>query len=308
MNLIQSKKNHSSKIDLQTMIKTPAFIHFHQPGMMTSVQDWARYDMVHFGVPYSGVMDRISMTLVNHLLHNPENAAVLEMAHVGPKMIFEMPTRIAFAGAEADIYLNEKPIKLGKVYEVGEDAVVEVKKFRRRQWLYMGVQGGLESEMVGNSRSWFPAITPRSKVVKGDSITYLYEDRYFPPEDSHSKIKDNWYKENVLKVFAGPEWEQLPKLLHNRILSKTFTVSEQINRMAYQLEEDIENDLEPILTAPVYPGTVQLTPSGKLIVLMRDAQVTGGYPRILQVDIHSLNILAQKRSGEKIKFSIIEDE
>ena len=162
--------------------------------------------------------------------------------------------------------------------------------------------------MVGNSRSWFPGVTPRSRVVKGDSITYLYEDRYFPPEDSHSKIKANWYKDNVLKVFAGPEWEQLPKLLHNRILSKTFTVSEQINRMAYQLEENIENDLEPILTAPVYPGTIQLTPSGKLIVLMRDAQVTGGYPRILQVDIHSLNILAQKRSGEKIKFSIIEND
>ncbi|WP_373495865.1 biotin-dependent carboxyltransferase family protein [Aquiflexum sp.] len=290
------------------MIKTPAYIHFHQPGMMTSVQDWARYDMVYFGVPYSGVMDRISMTLVNHLLHNPENAAVLEMAHVGPKMIFEMPTRIVFAGAEADIYINERSIKLGKVYDVGEDAVVEVKKFRRRQWLYMGVQGGLESEMVGKSRSWYPGVTPRDKMVKGDTITYLYEERYYPPENSHSKIKANWYKESIIKVFEGPEWDQLPKLAINRILNRSFTVSEQINRMAYQLEETIENDIQPILTSPVYPGTVQLTPSGKLIILMRDAQVTGGYPRILQVDMHSMNILAQKRSGEKIKFSIIVDE
>ena len=290
------------------MIKTPAYIHFHQPGLMTSVQDWARYDLVTYGVPYSGVMDRISMTLVNHLLHNPENAAVLEMAHVGPKMVFEMPTRIAFAGAEADIYHNDRPVKLGEIIEIEEDDVVWVKKFRRRQWLYMGIQGGLESEMVGNSRSWYVSVTPREKVIKGDTICYLYEERYFPPENSHSKIKANWYKDNVLKVYPGPEWDQLPRLLHNRILSKTFTISELINRMAYQLEEGMENDIPPILTAPVYPGTVQLTPGGQMIILMRDAQVTGGYPRILQVDIHSMNILAQKRAGEKIKFSIIVDE
>ena len=42
------------------------------------------------------------------------------------------------------------------------------------------------------------------------------------------------------------------------------------------------------------PGTVQLTPQGKLIILMRDAQVTGGYPRIFQLTEQSINILSQK--------------
>jgi allophanate hydrolase subunit 2 len=39
--------------------------------------------------------------------------------------------------------------------------------------------------------------------------------------------------------------------------------------------------------------------------LMRDGQVTGGYPRILQVDNISLNVLSQKRAGEKIKFELM---
>jgi allophanate hydrolase subunit 2 len=45
-----------------------------------------------------------------------------------------------------------------------------------------------------------------------------------------------------------------------------------------------------------------------LIVLMRDAQVTGGYPRILQVENNSLSILSQKKPGDKIKFSLLKEE
>lgn len=289
------------------MIKTPAYVHFIQPGFLTTVQDWARYSMVPWGVPYSGVMDRISMTLVNFLLGNHENAAVLEMTHTGPEMVFDMPTRIAFAGADADIYLNGKPIKKGEVIQIEEEDRILVKRFRKHQWLYMGIQGGFESEMVGKSRSWYPGITPRHRMEKGESLCYFYEERYFPPVKPSSKIKANWYKKSEILAFPGPEWNQLPKLLQNRILKKSFTVSDLVNRMAYQLEELIDNNIAPILTSPVYPGTVQLTPSGQLIILMRDAQVTGGYPRILMLENNSLSILSQKTPGSKINFKLTQN-
>ena len=72
--------------------------------------------------------------------------------------------------------------------------------------------------------------------------------------------------------------------------------------MAYQLIETFENDLKPIITSAVLPGTVQLTPSGKLIVLMRDCQTTGGYPRVLQLKALALDVLAQKFTGNNIEF------
>jgi allophanate hydrolase subunit 2 len=50
------------------------------------------------------------------------------------------------------------------------------------------------------------------------------------------------------------------------------------------------------------PGTIQLTPSGRVIILCRDCQTTGGYPRILQLDKKSLDCLSQKVTGEKINF------
>ena len=46
------------------------------------------------------------------------------------------------------------------------------------------------------------------------------------------------------------------------------------------------------------------SPSGKLIILMRDCQVTGGYPRILQLKESGINSLAQKSTNDKLQFRI----
>jgi len=60
-----------------------------------------------------------------------------------------------------------------------------------------------------------------------------------------------------------------------------------------------------IISSPVTQGTVQLTSSGELIVLMADAQTVGGYPRVLQVIAADLPILAQKKPGELIQFEMV---
>ena len=76
--------------------------------------------------------------------------------------------------------------------------------------------------------------------------------------------------------------------------------------MAYTLEELLENELTPIITSLVQPGTVQLTPAGNIIVLMRDAQTTGGYPRILQLSEQAMNQLSQKRTKDWIGFDMVD--
>lgn len=70
------------------------------------------------------------------------------------------------------------------------------------------------------------------------------------------------------------------------------------------LREKVENNLPSILSSGVLPGTVQLTPSGELIILMRDCQVTGGYPRILQLTEEAINRLAQKTTNDLVNFRI----
>ena len=108
----------------------------------------------------------------------------------------------------------------------------------------------------------------------------------------------------LLNVFKGPEFNLLNTKAKKYLFKTKFTIRAN-NRMAYNLEEKLPVRLKSIVSSPVLPGSVQLTPSGKIIILHRDCQTSGGYPRILQLDKKSLNHLSQLKSNEKIKFNII---
>ena len=88
------------------------------------------------------------------------------------------------------------------------------------------------------------------------------------------------------------------------ISSNIFKISNNYNRMAIQLSDLLVNNLKPIITSIVMPGTVQLTPAGSLIILMKDCQTTGGYPRILQLEEKSINSLAQLKKDSELSFSL----
>jgi allophanate hydrolase subunit 2 len=107
---------------------------------------------------------------------------------------------------------------------------------------------------------------------------------------------------NVLQVSSAPEFELLPKHLVAALFSQEFTVSALADRIGAQLEQLLANELSPIITSPVIPGTVQLTPDGRLIVLLAGCQSTGGYPRVLQLNFEALSIMAQLGSGAALQF------
>lgn len=104
----------------------------------------------------------------------------------------------------------------------------------------------------------------------------------------------------------GPEFDILNDQDKKTIFNSTFMVTKDNNRMGYRLEGSPYTNPANynMLTSSVLPGTVQLTPSGQLIVLMQDCQTTGGYPRILQVTQSGINSLAQKKSSDAITFEI----
>ena len=57
-----------------------------------------------------------------------------------------------------------------------------------------------------------------------------------------------------------------------------------------------------MISAAVTRGSVQLTHEGQPVLLMADAQTTGGYPRIAQVAAVDLPVCAQYRPGDRIFF------
>jgi len=274
------------------------------PGFYSTIQDLGRFGFQDYGVPCSGVMDRYSAIMANTLLGNSNNAAVIEMTLKGPKLLFESNTSICISGANMPPVLNGTPIELNSVIKVKKGDILSFGTLRNGVRTYLAVKHGIKSEQIMSSRSMYPNVTTYTRFQKNDIMDI---DQTLHVDATHASVKiANTHLDSVhLEVHKGPEFDQLLKDQQETLFSNEFTVAKENNRMAYQLDQTLDNDLLPIITSLVLPGTVQLTPSGKLIVLMRDCQTTGGYPRILQLSEGAINILSQKFTGDKVVFNFL---
>ena len=273
-------------------------------GFYTSIQDLGRKDYQHLGVPISGAMDLEAAKLANAILDNNEHCAVLEMTMVGPKLEFTCNSAVSVTGANLSPTLNGVRINNYLAINVNKGDVIEFGSLNKGFRSYLAVSGGFQTAFVLNSRSMYKGVTQTPLLQKGDMLA-IESKNYVSNKNASIKPNTDYIENHIIQVYKGPEFYKLNEIQISSLFDKDFTIAKENNRMAYQLNELIENNLKDIITSLVLPGTVQLTSSGKLIVLMRDCQTTGGYPRVLQLSEISINNLAQKFTGNKIKFRLI---
>lgn len=274
-------------------------------GFYTTIQDLGRKGFAQFGVPFSGAMDKYSASLANHLLGNNLNDAVLEITFGNAQFKFTKETLICISGADFNAKLNDTTIPLNKVVKVSENDMLSFSNKNYGIRTYIAVLGGFQSEKILNSRSFFKGVTSDFIVRKNDEIFYNSLVTCKKSSLSSIKINENHFTTTNIQCFKGAEYNLLNEHQKKQLTSTKFTISNDNSRMGYRLNEAIENDFSSMLTSSVLVGTVQLTPSGKLIVLMRDCQVTGGYPRVLQLTEQAINQLAQKTTNSGFWFEIV---
>ena len=272
-------------------------------GLFSTIQDKGRFGYKNIGVPVSGSMDQASAKLANLLLGNDESSAVLEMTLLGPTLEFMNDTYISITGADMNPSLNKQKVLLNKPLLVNKGDILCLSHSSNGMRSYLGVKGGLSSENKLGSKSFYKGITKREKLIKNDKIKF--GEVIGSPMKMNKSINDfKINRKSEINVFKGPEFGLLDSSSNDIIFNTDFTIGIN-NRMGYNLVEPIKNTIPSIVSSPVMPGTVQLTPSGRLIILCRDCQTTGGYPRVLQLDKNSIDSLSQKTIGEIIKFKLI---
>ncbi len=270
----------------------------------TSLQDEGRVIGSNYGIPRSGAMDLHSYHWANHLLKNASDAVALEMGQPGLKIKFESSCRIALAGAQASIAVNHVAISNPSFIVLESGDLSEIGSFHIGARLYLCIEGGFQVEKYLGSGSDFASITNPSARSTGQTLYYL-------PIQSKSvlqakpKWRTDWFEPEIIQAYPGPDWMLISADQQRILLDHPVHLSKLSNRMGIQLEELVANELEDLPTNPVFPGTVQLTPGGKVIILMRDAGVTGGYPRILQLSEDAQSRLAQKKVGDSIQFQLL---
>ncbi|MFD2272666.1 hypothetical protein ACFS07_19920 [Undibacterium arcticum] len=90
-------------------------------------------------------------------------------------------------------------------------------------------------------------------------------------------------------------------------MSAEYTISPQSDRMGFRLEGPRLDHAKGynIVSDGIVTGSIQVPGSGLPIVLMADAQTSGGYPKIATVVSADIPLLGRRKPGQKIRFTAI---
>ncbi|MDX1628546.1 MAG: biotin-dependent carboxyltransferase family protein [Fulvivirga sp.] len=283
-------------------------LHFVKPGLHTTVQDEGRLGYQHLGVPGSGPMDRKSASNANQLVGNPPDTPVLEITLMGPEIQFEGSVNIAIAGADLSPELNGQKISMNHVVEVKSGEILSFGRPRQGCRAYLAVAGEWKVKKWLKSASTATVqpekFTPESIIKKGSTISIVPVDFI----ENQIEINDQHEFTPLIKinVTPGPEFKLFSKNYTAHFFSHAHKITNDSNRMGYRLKSDFKNyePMDELISSGVMPGTIQVTSEGDPVVLMADAQTTGGYPRIAQVIPEDLDRLGQMKPGDELWFSM----
>lgn len=289
------------------MIDGIGYVEVLQPGIACTIQDKGRFGYLSQGIPISGAMDHNLSGIANLLVGNTEEEAVIEWKLIPPKLQFLNRCIFSVVGLKIQVRLNGSLVKSFKKIEAKKGDILQINRNQIKGYGYIAVQGGFQTKEVLGSRSFYPNITPHNFLKKGMQLQFkCNESKSLKTVFSKIKVSDNVSKYSKLQVCKGPEFDFLSVTEQQQLFKKLFSINNQSNRMGFLFNESIEGHSKSILSSPVLPGTVQWTPAGKLIILMRDAQTVGGYPRILQLKEATISKLSRLGTNDFVRFSLSE--
>ncbi|MGN6439824.1 MAG: biotin-dependent carboxyltransferase family protein [Agriterribacter sp.] len=290
-----------------------------KPGIYDTVQDMGRHGCRHLGINPNGAMDCFSAGVINALTGNPAHAPVIESHFPAASLLIEEDMLIAIGGADFSPSVNGRYIPLHQPVWVTAGSILEHKAWKHGARTYIAVAGELDIPAWLNSYSTNVKLTVggcEGRTLRKNDRIRLKEKRLLTTPFGVQVLPwradttwDDTADEDVVYMLYGPEYEWLNKESRKMLEAQSFTISTTADRMGYQLEETLpyRADKELLSSATTF-GTLQLLPGGKMIVLMADHQVSGGYPRIAQVITSHLPMLAQKKPGDSIRFKFVRQQ
>lgn len=278
-------------------------------GLYDTLQDDGRPGNQSQGVPLGGAMDRKSAALANQLVGNPLGTPVVESTLLGPSLRFHGPAQVALTGALAHPKLNGVPFPTYATVNLAAGTILNIGAMQNGCRTYLAIRGHWAIQKWLGSCSPPPyqagVLTPQSRLQPGQRWQ-IHDYPPITPRSIDAREQPKFLPIQEIKVFAGPGWAAFSAAATGYFLNHPFTLSKDANRMGLRLQESIPDadGLPSLLSSAVLPGTLQVPPSGQPILLMADAQTTGGYPRLAQVCNNDLPALAQCRPGDQIRFRL----
>ncbi|WP_230530288.1 5-oxoprolinase subunit C family protein [Microvirga roseola] len=279
-------------------------------GPMTALQDRGRFGYQRFGVSPSGAMDFRALAMANVLVGNTPEMAAVEFVNLGGAFTAEGgDLRLAVLGAGASASIDGTPVPPLTSFILKEGQTLEVGHPRTGAFAYLAVAGGLAVEPQLGSLSFH--LRSRLGGLKGAPLQAGNRLPCRPEAQGGEPMQltaDIIEETGPIRVMLGPQDDYLTDDAIRTFLENEFTISPQADRMGFQLTGPKLEHAKGfnIVSDGIVHGHIQVPGSGQPIVLMRDRQTAGGYPKIATVISADLPRFGQMRPGAGVRFQAVE--
>ncbi|MGI5490146.1 biotin-dependent carboxyltransferase family protein [Microtetraspora malaysiensis] len=276
-----------------------------EPGMLTTVQDLGRPGWAHLGVPPSGALDLPAFTLANRLVGNAEGAAALETTLRGPTLRFHRSATIAVTGAPVTAHTRTRPIAMNAVEFIAAGDILTVGWALTGARTYIAIRNGLRLPLTLGSVSTdlLTGLGP-PPLATGTCIPFGTAAVAMPVVDLAPVARLT--PSPRLAIIPGPREDWFTATALDELCGTSWTIGPDSNRVGLRLQGPPltwSRDAE-LLSEGITAGALQVPPSGRPILLLRDHPATGGYPVIAVLQSDYLHHAAQLPPGSTIRFAM----
>jgi biotin-dependent carboxylase-like uncharacterized protein len=255
-------------------------------------------------------MDRRALAMANALVGNTPDMGAIEFVNLGGSFTVEGgDLHLAIAGAGASASIDGTPVPPLTSFVLKEGQILEVGHPRTGTFAYLAVAGGLAVDPQLGSVSFH--LRSRLGGLKGAPLQAGNRLPCRPENQAGEPMQltvDVLEETGPLRVMLGPQDDYFTPESIRLLLESEFAISPQADRMGFQLTGPKLEHAKGfnIVSDGIVDGHIQVPGSGQPIVLMRDRQTAGGYPKIATVISADLARFAQMRSGTKVRFKAVE--
>ena len=316
----------------KTSEKQFSFARIIKSGPHTTTQDLGRKGHQHTGYSAGGAADEYAFRWANKLLGNAQDSTTLEIIFGPFEIIFYQPCVIALTGATANAILNDIHIKLWQTHQVNAGDKLKLTSPKSGLINYLAIMHGIRSpHFLGSSSIVVREKTGpnNGKILADDHLicyTLMADDRtqldsdLQPLNKSESKKTStdiyvsrsvhpiwipNYTEEIEINLFLHSQYHLFEEHVVTKLFQQDFMINPHSNKMGYKLNGDpitLSQDHHIQLSEAIGYGAVQIPPDGQPIILLKDRQTIGGYPKIGAISQLDAFKLSQRRPGQTVRF------
>ncbi|HWA17570.1 MAG TPA: biotin-dependent carboxyltransferase family protein [Devosia sp.] len=271
-------------------------------GPLATLQDRGRFGMLKHGISASGPMDGGAFEGTGAMLAHLGSTAI-EFTSAGLSVRVDGTLELAGGGGAFAAKLNglvcDWPLRL----DLKSDDVVEITPGVQGNYGYLRFDCEIDVASVLGSRATNVTVGlggyDGRALRTGDVLSFGAPGKEAPRSRTESS-------DGPIRVTWGLHADRIDADMRADFAQGVFVISDKLDRMGVRLTDlgGIFAGLQQLslVSDAIVPGDIQILGDGTPIVLMRDHQPTGGYPRIATIVSADLDRFAQMRPGTEVRF------